>query len=150
NPTPQVHRRTPLVGFNVSFEDFSLLALWAVDLACRWTWRLTLNKRKVVAGPLLIGACSGRLRKSEGSLLRRPVHRNIKTAGPQCLRGNLRRLRACNNPLPHLGREKREMYKPADVLLADSIGSGDRDHRPASAAHEIVEPAVRSRPRSEH
>jgi hypothetical protein len=34
-----------------SLEDFSLFALWAVDLACSWTWRLTLNKRMVVAGP---------------------------------------------------------------------------------------------------
>src|SRR5713226_897617 len=44
-------------GSNASFEDFSLFALWAVDSACRWTWRLTLNKRRVVAGPSLIGAC---------------------------------------------------------------------------------------------
>jgi hypothetical protein len=33
-------------------------------------------------GRLLTGACSGRLRKSEGSLLRRPVHWDIRTAGP--------------------------------------------------------------------
>ena len=60
-------------GSNASFEDFSLFALWAVDLACRWA----------SAGRLLTGACSDRRRKSEGSLLRRPVHRNIKTASPQ-------------------------------------------------------------------
>jgi hypothetical protein len=65
-------------GPNASFGDFSLFALWAVDLACRWIWRLALNKRRV---RLLIGACSDRLRKSEGPLLRRPVHWNIKTAG---------------------------------------------------------------------
>ena len=78
-------------GSDASFEDFSLFALWAVDSASRWTWLLTLNKRRVVAGRLLIGACSSRLRKSEGSLLRHPVHWNIKTAGLQTLRGKLRR-----------------------------------------------------------
>jgi len=67
---------------NASLEDFSLFAVWAVDLACNWTWRLTLNKRRVVAGPLLIGASSDRLNKSEGPLLRRPVHWNIETAAP--------------------------------------------------------------------
>ena len=49
------------------------------------------EQRRVVAGRLLIGACSSRLRKSEGSLLRHPVHWNIKTAGLQTLRGKLRR-----------------------------------------------------------
>src|SRR6266404_7650122 len=58
-------------GSDASFGDFSLFALWAVDLACRWT----------SASPPLIGECTDRLRKSEGSLLRRPVHWNIKTAG---------------------------------------------------------------------
>ena len=66
------------------------------------------EQKKGAAGPLLIGAGSGRLRKSEGSLLRRPVHGNIKTAGPQTLRGKLRRLTACHDPLHHLGCEKRQ------------------------------------------
>ena len=44
-------------------------------------------------------------------------------------------------------REKRQTHKPADVLLADSVAPGDLDHQ--SATHEIVEPAVRSRHRSE-
>ena len=48
-------------GSNASFGDFSLFALWAVDLACRLPG----------ADLLLTGACSGRLRKSEGSPLRR-------------------------------------------------------------------------------
>jgi uncharacterized protein (DUF2461 family) len=34
-------------------------------------------------------------------------------------------------------------------LLADSVALGDLDHRSASATHEIVEPAVCSRHRSE-
>src|ERR1700730_3664320 len=104
-----------------------------------------LTSRNKAAGPLMIGACSDRLHKSEGSLLRCPVHRDIKTAGPQCLRGKLGRLTACHNPLHHLGRQKRQTYEPADVLLADSVAPGDLDHRSASATHEIVEPAVRSR-----
>src|SRR5229473_3741331 len=107
------------------------------------------EQKKSVAGPSLIGACSDRLRKSEGSLLRRPVHGNIKTAGPQTLRGKLRRLTACHNPLHHLGRQKRQTYEPADVLLADSVAPGDLDHRSASTTHEIVEPAVGARHRSE-
>src|ERR1700686_1286012 len=65
----------------------------------------------------------------------------------QTLRGKLRRLTACHNPLHRLGREKRQTYKPADVLLANSVALGDLDHR--SATHEIVEPAVCSRHRSE-
>ena len=107
-----------------------------------------MNSRRMAAGRLLSRACSGRLRKSEGSLLRHPVRRNIKTAGPQCMRGKLRRLTACHNPLHHLGRQKRQTYEPADVLLADSVAPGDLDHRSASAAHEVVEPAVCSRHRS--
>src|SRR6266404_1173546 len=105
------------------------------------------EQKKSVAGPLLIGACSDRLRKSEGSLLRHPAHWNIKTAGLQTLRGKLRRLAARHDPLHHLGCEKRQTYKPADVLLADPVGLGDLDHR--SATHEIVEPAVCPRHRSE-
>src|SRR6266436_6755057 len=93
--------------------------------------------------------CSSRLRKSDGSLLRHPVHRNIKTADLQTLHGKLRRLTACHDPLHHLGCEKRQTYKPADVLLADSVALGDLDHRSSSATHEIVEPAVCSRHRSE-
>jgi hypothetical protein len=31
-------------GSNASFKDFSLFALLAVDLACRWVWHFTLNK----------------------------------------------------------------------------------------------------------
>jgi len=50
-------------------------------------------------------------------------------------------------PLHHLGREKRQPYNPTDVLLADSVAPGDLDHR--SATHEIVEPAVCTRHRSE-
>src|SRR6266849_3626434 len=105
------------------------------------------EQKKSVAGPLLIGACSDRLRKSEGSLLRRPVHWNIKTAGLQTLRGKLMRLTTCHNPLHRLGCEKRQTYEPADVLLADSVALGDLDHR--SATHEIVESEVCSRHRSE-
>ena len=100
-------------------------------------------------GRLSIGACSDRLRKSEGSLLRRPVHWNIKTAGLQCLGGKLGRLTACHNPLHHLGCQKRQTYEPADVLLADPVALGDLDHRSASATHEILEPAVCSRHRPE-
>src|SRR6266436_6498930 len=107
------------------------------------------EQKRVVAGRLLIGACSSRLRKSDGSLLRHPVHRNIKTADLQTLHGKLRRLTACHDPLHRLGCEKRQTYKPADVLLADSVALGDLDHRSASATHEIVEPAVCSRHRSE-
>jgi hypothetical protein len=40
------------------------------------------TKEGLLPVPLLIGACSDRLRKCEGSLLRRPVHRKIQTAGP--------------------------------------------------------------------
>src|SRR5216684_3992503 len=82
NPAPQVHRRTGLVGFKREFWRFLSVCTLGVDLSCRWIWRLTLNKRRAVAGPLFIGAGSDRLRKSEGSLLRRPTHWNIKTAGP--------------------------------------------------------------------
>jgi hypothetical protein len=58
-------------------------------------------------------------------------------------------LTACHDPLHHLGCEKRQTYKPADVLLADSVALGDLDHRSASATHEIVEPAVCARHRSD-
>src|SRR5258708_6656009 len=105
------------------------------------------EQRRVVAGRLLIGACSSRLRKSDGSLLRHPVYRNIKTADLQTLHGKLRRLTACHDPLHRLGCEKRQTYEPANVLLADSVALGDLDHR--SATDEIVEPAVCSRHRSE-
>lgn len=68
--------------FNASFADFCQFALRAVDVACRWTWRLTSNKRRVLPGSLSIGACSGRRHQFEGALLRRPIHRKVKTAGP--------------------------------------------------------------------
>ena len=42
---------------------------------------------------------------------------------------------------------ERQAYKPAHVLFADSVALGDLDHR--SATHEIVEPAVCARHRSE-
>src|SRR5579864_7760903 len=67
--------------------------------------------------------------------------------GRSVMRGKLRRLTACHDPLHRLGREKRQTYKPADVLLANSVALGDLDHR--SATDEIVEPAVCSRHRSE-
>src|SRR5216683_1995196 len=110
---------------------------------------LDFEQKKGVAGRLLIGACSERLRKSEGSLLHLPIYWKIETACVQTLRGKLKRLTACHNPLHYLGCEKRQTHKPADVLLADSVAPGDLDHRLASTTHEIVEPAVCSRHRSE-
>jgi hypothetical protein len=69
-------------GFRREFWRILSVRTFGGGLSLSTNLAFDVEKKKVVAGPLLIGACSDRLRKSEGSLLRRPAHWNIKTASP--------------------------------------------------------------------
>jgi len=68
-------------GFKREFRRFLSVCTFGGGLSVKDS-AFDFEQKKVVGGPLFIGACSDRLRKSEGSLLRRPAHWNIKTAGP--------------------------------------------------------------------
>src|SRR5438128_1660052 len=94
------------------------------------------EQKKSVAGPLLIGACSDRLRTSEGPLLRSAVPWTTKTAALPAWRGKVMRLTSCHTQFRRLGCEKRQTYEAADVLLPGPVALGDLDH--PSATDEIV------------